>query len=133
MNRELGNIMYDATKYRTRQELIGHKVIKVEQVDSYRARLYLDNGIVLKTTGNEGCGGCSAGHFMIEALNKCDNVITNVVFTTECEAEMSYGTEYFTIFVFAEDERIKLVEYSGWDNGYYGRGFYVDVEDDFGF
>lgn len=102
------------------------KVISVEQFGDQDAEL-LDNGIVLRVEGNRGCGGCGNGCFDLTALNKCDNVITRV----ECE---DISEEKYTIFVFAENEKIKLLEYEGYDNGYYGTGYemLISVENDGG-
>ncbi len=99
--------------------LLFRKVVSVKEVDDQTAELTLDNGIVLVTEGNEGCGGCGNGWYYLTALNRCDNAITQV----ECEDD---GDTY-NIFVFAENEKITLVQYDGYDNGYYGTGYTLSV------
>lgn len=99
--------------------LLYRKVVSVKEVDDQTAELILDNGVVLRTEGNEGCGGCGNGWYYLEALNRCDNAITNV----ECVDD----EEKYNIFVYSENEKIKLLEYEGYDNGYYGTGYSVTV------
>ena len=96
--------------------LIGRKVIEVTIDDKQDARLLLDNGVVLRTCGNQGCGGCWNGWYFLEELNRCDNAITSVEVVNESD-------EQFSIFVFADNTKINLVTYEGQDNGYYGTGF----------
>ena len=96
--------------------LIGRKVIEVTIDDKQDARLLLDNGVVLHTCGNQGCGGCWNGWYFLEELNRCDNAITSVEVVNESD-------EQFSIFVFADNTKINLVTYEGQDNGYYGTGF----------
>lgn len=98
------------------KQLLFRKVVKVIKDGEQDAELTLDNGTVLRVEGNEGCGGCGNGWFDIVELNSCDNVITNV----EC---INKNEEVYSIFVFAENEKIKLLEYQGYDNGYYGTGY----------
>lgn len=99
--------------------LMFRKVVKVEEIDEQTARIYLDDGVILETEGNEGCGGCSNGWYYLTELNGCDNAITNVEVSID-----PYETK-FVIFIFADDKRINLVSYEGDDNGFYGRGFYL--------
>lgn len=98
------------------EQLLFRKVIQVVQCDDQDAEITLDNGVVLRVEGNRGCGGCSNGWFYLNQLNGCDNAITRV----ECVDE---NCEKYEIFVYAEDEKIKLLEYEGYDNGYYGTGY----------
>lgn len=99
--------------------LLFRKVTKVEEVTDQLARITLDNGVVLETQGNEGCGVCGNGWYYLTALNGCDNAITNVeVSVDDCETK-------FSIFVFADNKQVNLVTYEGDDNGYYGTGFYL--------
>lgn len=99
--------------------LLYRKVVSVQKIDEQTAELTLDNGAVLKTEGNEGCGGCGNGWYYLEALNRCDNAITNVTCVDDGEK--------YNIFVYAENEKIMLLEYEGYDNGYYGTGYSVTV------
>lgn len=99
--------------------LMGRTVTKVGD-----SKLLLDDGTVLVVQGNHGCGGCANGWFDITELNECPvNAIMNVEFTNDADDEY----EVFRIFVYAENERIKLLEVDGSDNGYYGVGYWIEV------
>lgn len=121
-------IIYDADDldFETNMKniLLYHKVIKVEVLNDQEAQLILDNGVILETAGNEGCGGCNNGWYYLKQLNKCDNAITNVECTIDSD---EWGDDIYTIFVYAEDVRIPLLSYEGGDNGYYGTGYTVTV------
>lgn len=105
--------------------LLYRKIVKAEVFDDQQVTLTLDNGVQIITAGNEGCGGCGNGWFYLDELNVCDNVITNV----ECVCEENdYDNYVYKIFVFTTDDKINCVQYSGYDNGYYGTGFAVYVK-----
>jgi hypothetical protein len=106
-----------------KEQLLFRKVIEVREVDDQTAELTLDNGVVLVAEGNEGCGGCGNGWYYLTALNTCDNAITNIEVVEENE-------EVYSIYVYAEDNRINLLTFEGGDNGYYGVGYtlYVKVK-----
>jgi hypothetical protein len=121
----------EADKQAIREVLIGRKVVSVEEIGQRyydkRQVATLDNGVKLEFTGNEGCGGCSEGHYSVDELNRVDNAIMSVEFE-QGEAEGEWGpVDAFRIFVYAENEKIKLLEVTGHDNGYYGTGYYVTV------
>lgn len=99
--------------------LLFRKVVKVEEIDDMTAEITLDNGVVLHTQGNEGCGGCGNGWYYLDALNTCDNAITDV------EVRVDAAETEFSIFVFADNQEVNLVTYTGDDNGFYGTGFYL--------
>lgn len=104
--------------------LLFRKIIKVDE-----DCLYLDNGVTLHIVANEGCG-CGAGMYSIVDLNTCDNVITNVELTVEeIGTELDEGSGYsYKIFVYAEDNKIKVLQVDGEDgNGYYGVGYEIFV------
>lgn len=106
-----------------REQLMFRKVVEVHQMnDGLTAELVLDNGVVLVTQGNQGCGGCGNGWYYLSALNTCDNAITNVEFV-----ESGYE-EVFSIFVYSADNRINLLTYEGSDNGYYGVGYTIHAK-----
>lgn len=103
--------------------LLYRKITKAEKLDEREGILTLDNGTQLIVQGNSGCGGCGNGWYDLCDLNECNNVITNV----KCEiAEKNYD-DIYSIFVFSEDKRIECVQYRGYDNGYYGRGYSLSV------
>lgn len=106
------------------EQLLFHKVVKVREVDNQTAELVLDNGVILVAHGNEGCGGCGEGWYYLTALNTCDNAITKVELVEKNEA-------IYSIFVYAEDNRINLLTYEGCDNGYYGVGYTLQVKEKF--
>lgn len=100
--------------------LFGRKIVKAEAKDGQSAVLTLDNGVKLVAIGNEGCGGCDSGWYFVDELNTCDNAITRV----ECVVDYGEGGDsVYHIFVYAEDKKINCLQYSGYDNGYYGTGY----------
>lgn len=107
--------------------LLFRKIVKAETQDSQTGVLTLDNGTKLIVEGNEGCGGCGNGWFYLDELNGCDNAITNVECISEQKSE--YDDIVYHIFVFSEDKKIHCLQYSGYDNGYYGIGYdlYVTI------
>lgn len=114
----------DAKDENTIKELlIGHSIKKVND-----EILELDNGVQLEFYGNEGCC-CGAGCYDITELNECENAITNVEFTDEENPEDKYGDErIYKIFVYTENQKIKLLQCDGDDgNGYYGTGYHIKV------
>lgn len=104
--------------------LLFRKIIKAESLDEQTAKLTLDNGVEIITVGNEGCGGCGNGWFYLDELNKCENAITNIEYCIDED----YEDVVYKLFVFAEDKKINCLQYSGYDNGYYGTGFDVYVK-----
>ncbi len=86
--------------------------------------LLLSDGTVLTIVPNNGCGGCSSGNYYITELNECENMIMNVVLSNEGTTEDS---DSFRIFVYADNRRINLLSVDGWDNGYYGQGYWIEV------
>lgn len=123
MNREL--YYYDDEKA-IKELLMFRKIIKAEN-----DTLYLDNGVELEVCPNSGCGGCCSGWYELVELNDCDNAITNVEFVVDdIYSEDSYNDMSYKIFVYAEDERIKVLQVDGTDgNGYYGTGYTIIVKE----
>lgn len=95
---------------------VGKSVAKVAE-----DKLILSDGTELEIVGNDGCGGCSEGHYYITELNECENIITNV------ELDVDGYEEVFHLFVYAENRQINLLTVEGHDNGYYGTGFWINV------
>ena len=86
--------------------------------------LRLDDGTVIEVRGNDGCGGCPSGYYDVSELNGVDNVITKVEYDYDPAADGEDGEGYYRIFVFADNERVNLLQFDGTDgNGYYGTGF----------
>ena len=114
---------YQDFQLRIAEALIGRRITRTVQWDEQSGTLYLDNDTTLEVRGNEGCGGCGNGWYYLKKLEECNNVITNV----KCQ---NIDDEIYSIFVFTEDERIEVVQYEGYDNGYYGTGFWVFIVND---
>ena len=106
--------------------LLFHKIISAEQIDDQTAMLTLDNGTVLKVVGNEGCCGCDNGRFSLDALNRCDNAITDVRCLHTVDGDYS-DKDVYNLYVFADSEMINCIQFSGYDNGCYGTGYSLDV------
>ena len=105
-----------------RDLLVGHTVVKVDD-----ETLLLDDGRVLRLGGNEGCGGCPEGWYDITALNDCPvNAIMDV--ELDCQDSDDGQGDVFRLFVLAQDERIEVVTCEGRDNGWYGSGFWAEVQ-----
>ena len=103
--------------------LLGRRVVKVSDES-----LLLDDGTSLKLRGNVGGCCCGAGDYYLTELNGCDNIITSVELDN-APNEDDYGEGVYTIFVFAENERITLASFEGSDgNGFYGTGYYIKVQ-----
>lgn len=104
--------------------LIGHSITKVNN-----RTLELDNGIQLEFIGNDGCC-CGAGEYDITELNECKNIITNVEFEDEAKSDDGWSDEHsYKLFVYAENNKIKLLQCDGDDgNGYYGTGYHINIK-----
>ncbi len=117
--------------------LMGRKVTKVDN-----EHLLLDDGTVIKAIGHDGGCACSAGCYDLSVLNGVDNIITRVDFDyrpagddekptfdpDDPDAPEDCWTGYYRIFVFADDQRINLMQFDGSDgNGYYGTGYEILV------
>ena len=103
--------------------LLFRKIVKAEAESEQIGILTLDDGTKLIFKGNEGCGGCGNGWFYLDELNGCDNAITNV----ECVCDEDEDNMVYRIFVFSEGKKINCLQYSGYDNGYYGVGYHLFV------
>ena len=116
--------LYYSNEKEITELLMFRKIVKVEN-----DTLFLDNGVELEIIANEGCGGCSAGWYEVTELNGCDNAITNVEFTCD-STDDKYDEDYsYKIFVYAEDQKIKILQVDGSDgNGYYGTGYSINVK-----
>lgn len=107
--------------------LLYRKIVEVHRINDKCGELTLDNGTVLCVVANDACagGGCDEGEWYLDALNTCDNAITNVKLVHDRRG----GFEDLQIFVYAEDKPIKAIDvYGDEGNGYYGRGFTISIE-----
>ena len=106
--------------------LIGHKIVKI---DMSRHMLTLDNDSMIHFIANRGCGGCCSGNYDITEFNPevIDNVITNVTLSErDSDDPDSWQDKIYEIFVFAENQEMKLLSCEGSDgNGCYGTGYRI--------
>lgn len=115
----------DSDAERINALFVGRTVVKVD-----KEHLLLDDGTRLHIVANEGCGGCSAGWYALKELNGCENVITRAEVVEErLNPEDQWDEERrYTLFVFADNQKINLAMIEGDDgNGYYGTGFQIVV------
>lgn len=113
---------------RIKELFVGKSVTKVDD-----DILELNDGTKLRMVGNEGCGGCISGEYLLTELNECENIITNVEVDAD-PASDDMPIEYtgrYRLFVYAGHRRINLATFEGTDgNGYYGTGFWILVGED---
>jgi len=117
--------------------LMGRKVAKVDG-----EHLMLDDGTVIKAIGHDGGCACNAGCYDLSVLNGVDNIITRVEYDYRPASDGDYPefdegdpdapddewTGYYRVFVYAENQRVNLMQFDGTDgNGYYGTGFEILV------
>jgi len=125
------------SKDRLKELLVGKKIVEARMEDvppeDYGAGptgfLTLSDGMKLKVWGNDGGCACNAGCYPLSALNRVDNVITNVevIENPHGDNDDDY-LGFYRIFVYAEHELIQLASFDGTDgNGYYGTGYYIEV------
>lgn len=105
--------------------LAGRKIVKAQN-----NALWLDNGMKLKITPNDGGCTCGAGDYRVTDLNTCDNIITSAALVHE----ESNGDQYaetpntWRLFVFSGNQAVNAFTVTGDDgNGYYGTGFHITV------
>lgn len=116
--------------------LMGRTVTKVDG-----EHLILDDGTTIKAIGHDGGCACSAGCYDLSVLNGVDNIITKVEYDYRPASDYDgyengdaksghpddpddKWTGYYRVFVYAENQKINLMQFDGSDgNGYYGTGF----------
>jgi hypothetical protein len=111
--------------------LVGRRVEKVSE-----NTLLLDDGTVLEVQGNEGGCSCGGGDYDLTELNSVDNAIMSVEVEERYKSDEERGeddwyggSQVYTLFVYAENEKLKLAEFEGDDgSGYYGTGFQITVK-----
>lgn len=110
--------------------LVGRRIVEVKDEGFDTSGLVLDNGTTIYVVPNEGCGGCTAGRWWIERIDKADSAITDVRWD---EKTFNYDERYneecdnrVKIFVYTESdiEAKEILTLEGYeDNGFYGEGF----------
>lgn len=100
----------------------------------------LDDGSLLKAHATDGGCACSNGCFTVEPGNVIQGTITNVEVTETLQTwdgtegtevtpgSISDGSAILRVFVYGDLGKQLLVESEGGDNGYYGWGFWLNVE-----
>ena len=120
-----------ATKIK--ETLIGKQITHIEQKDDFQVEVTLDDGVILTLTGNEGGCSCGNGDWTITKLladsEKPSARIMNARVDDSITVNEDYGDIHgpITVFIMAEGREYPLVEFSGYDNGWYGHGFYCSV------
>lgn len=116
-----------------KETLIGKQVTRIEQKDDFTVEVTLDDGVILTLTGNEGGCCCGSGDWTITELlsdsEKPSGRIMNAWVDDQIEESEVYGNLQgpITVFIMAEGREYPLVEFDGYDNGWYGHGFYASV------
>jgi hypothetical protein len=103
--------------------LVGRKVVSVTE-----DTMTLDNDTVLEIAP---AGDCCAW-YDIRHLGTVDNIITDVKFESGGfdEPKRDGAREWYTLFVYADNEKINLLTVEGNEgSGYYGRGYKVRVKE----
>lgn len=110
--------------------LEGRKIVSSEHknLGSYNGtiRFTLDNGTVLVASEADGGCACENGCFTLEKPEIPDNVITRVEFA---ESKGGWGEGHIEIFVFTESGKFTIIDSEGSDNGYYGWGYTLHIEE----
>lgn len=103
--------------------LVGRKIVKAEQKDSFTIHLTLDNGQVVQVQGN--LGECVPGEGWYQIASIAEALPGGRIMGVSSESDE--WKEHFTLFVMTEGDKMPLVEFEGSDNGYYGTGFWLKV------
>lgn len=116
-----------------KETLIGKQITHIEQKDDFTVEVTLDDGVILTLAGNEGGCGCGNGDWVISELlsdsGKPSGRVMNAWVDDRIGADEEMGeiSGPVTVFIMVEGREYPLVEFSGFDNGWYGHGFYADV------
>ena len=129
------NPAYDDTQHIV-DTLLGRRIVQIIDKDPQKyamreAEIVLDDGTSLLLEGHDGGCVCSAGCYDLEhlaSLSEVDNIITKVEFYNDPAEDGGNGEGVYSIFVFADNQKINLATFVGSDgNGYYGTGYYITV------
>lgn len=114
----------DDLEDKVKKLLLGRKVVSVENIDDTIAELTLDNGTILRTESAAGITNCAEGWCFLETLCACNDVITDVKYEVAGDDNI---VEY-RLFVFSGDDKTLMLEYHGYESGYFGTGFDIKVK-----
>lgn len=116
-----------------KETLIGKQITRIEQKDDFTVEVTLDDGATLTLTGNEGGCGCGNGDWTVRELlsdsEKPFGRVMNAWVDDQVRADEEFGeiSGPITVFIMVEGREYPLVEFDGYDNGWYGHGFYANV------
>ena len=116
-----------------KETLISKQITHIEQKDDFTVEVTLDDGVILTLAGNEGGCYCGNGDWIITELlsdsGKPSGRIMNAWVDDQIRADEEFGeiTGPITVFIMVEGREYPLVEFDGFDNGWYGHGFYANV------
>lgn len=115
-----------------KQTLIGKHITRIEKAGKFQATVTLDGGTTLHLEGNQGeC--CQNGDWAITKLltnsEKPNGRIMNAWIDNQIKVdeERDEICGPISLFIMAEGREYPLVEFNGYDNGCYGKGFYCRV------
>lgn len=118
---------------KVKQAIIGKRIASIQQDDDFKATVTLDDGTLLQVEGNEGGCECANGDWPISNLlanmTRPKGRIMNAWIDNQITVDdhfMEIGGP-ITVFIMVEGEEYPLVEFTGYDNGWYGHGFYCRV------
>ena len=116
-----------------KETLIGKQITRIEQKDDFTVEVTLDDGVILTLAGNEGGCCCGNGDWAITELlsdsEKPSGRVMNAWVDDQIGADEELGeiSGPITVFIMVEGREYPLVEFDGYDNGWYGQGFYANV------
>ena len=116
-----------------KETLIGKQITRIEQKDAFTVEVTLDDGVILTLAGNEGGCCCGNGDWTISKLLADSEKPTGRIMNawvddqTGVDEEMDEIYGPIRVFIMVEGREYPLVEFDGYDNGWYGHGFYASV------
>lgn len=116
-----------------KEVVIGKQITSIEQKGPFKAVVTLDDGAILQLEGNEGGCCCGRGDWAITKLlanaEKPNGRIMNAWIDNQIKPDEDYDeiSGPIRVFIMAEGTEYPLVEFDGYDDGWYGQGFYCRV------
>lgn len=118
--------------------LVGRSIVStLSEGDAYDRVLsfVLDDGTILKAHATDGGCACSNGCFTVENPESANGTILNVELRETVDGSdvepgsILEGSATIRVYVYDELGKHTLIESEGGDNGYYGWGFWLSVQD----
>jgi hypothetical protein len=116
-----------------KETLISKQITHVEQKDDFTVEVTLEDGVIPTLTGNEGGCCCRSGDWKIVELlsdsEKPSGRVMNARVDDQIGADEEMGgiSGPITVFIMVEGREYPLVEFDGYDSGWYGHGFHANV------